>query len=248
MLDAEIIAYAEKFRAGLGGKLNENIVVITDSSASKIDDAYARLTTLQAWRSFVLDEHIAAEALGFYSEAQNDGLTSSVLISVGMWRSAMKSLRSLIENIVHCLYFKDHPIEFRQWDEGKFRISFRELFDYFISHPDIVKFPDGLKGVHELKKQYGQLSNVVHSSAKQFRMTDEVETSKLWNTTSEGVAKWSSMQKNVLRDTNHLLLALFSNKVQGAANKGLREALSLAIPSSRDAAVKTNLGVTIVRL
>jgi hypothetical protein len=247
MADAEIIANAEKFRAGLGVKLNDNLAIITTSSSSKIDDAYIRLTSLQAWRTFVLEQHVTAEALGFYSEAQNDGLTSSVLMSIGMWRPAMKSLRSLIENVVHCLYFNDHPVEYRQWDQGKFRISFRELFDYFISHPDMLGVPDSLKGVAELKKQYGQLSNVVHASARQFRMTDEIETSRLWKTTADGVGKWSAMQKNVLRDTNHLLLVLFSEKIQGAANKGLREALALAIPSSRDASVKSSLDVKIIR-
>lgn len=247
MVDPEITVNAKKFRDGLSAKLEENLKSVTGNSAPKLDDAYARLTVLQAWRAFVLDEHISAESLGFYSEAQNDGLTSSVLISAGMWRPAMKSLRSLIENILHCFYFKDHPVEYRQWDDGKFRPTFRELFDYFLSHPDICKLPAKLNGAVELKNHYKYLSNVVHSSAREFRMTSEIEISKLWKTSPDGTGKWSTIQKNVMRDVNLLLLALFASRLQGAANKGLREALVLAIPPTRDAAVKAAFGVKIIR-
>lgn len=104
MPDAEIKANATKFREALGAKLDANLGAVMGSGAAKLDDAYARLTTLQAWRSFVLEERVSVGALGFFSEAQNDGLTSSVLISVGMWRPAMKSLRSLIENAIQCLF------------------------------------------------------------------------------------------------------------------------------------------------
>lgn len=247
MPDAEINANAEAFRSGLGPKLTSNLTAITALGAVKLDEAYGRLTSLQAWRAFVLDEHLSAAALGFYSEAQNDGLTSSVLISIGMWRPAMKSLRSLIENLLHCLYFNDHPVEYRLWDEGKLRLTFKDLFDYFSSHPDISSLPENLQGVGELKSHYKHLSNVVHASAREFRMTNEMETLKLWNTTSDGIGKWATSHKNVLRSANLLVLSLFAKHLQGAAHKGVREALSLVIPASRDAAIKASLGVTIVR-
>lgn len=246
-IDAEISAHALSFRASLNEKISGNLDAIIASSSAKLDEAYARLTTLQAWRNFVLEEHTSPAAVGFYSEAQNDGLTSSVLIMAGLWRPAMKSLRSLIENILHCLYFNDHPVEYRLWDSGKFRPSFKELFDYFLAHPDVSNLPAQLNGALELKLHYKHLSNVVHASAREFRMTSEIETLKLWKTTADGVGKWASTHKNVLRDVNLLLLSLFSSRVQGASNKGLRESLAIVIPASRDSAVKTNLGVKIIR-
>lgn len=245
--DAEIIANAEAFRSGLGAKLAANLATIVGHGSDKLDDGYARLTTLQAWRVFVLDEHLSDEALGFFSEAQNDGLTSSALMSIGMWRPAMKSLRSLIENMLHCFYFNDHPVEYRLWDAGSLRPAFRDLFNYFLSHPDITGSSELLKGVEELKRHYKHLSNVVHASAREFRMTSEIENLKLWNTTADGIGKWAFTQKNVIRDVNLLILSLFSKHLQGAAHKGLREALSLVIPASRDGAIKASVGVKIAR-
>jgi hypothetical protein len=247
MLDPEIAKNAEQFRAGLSAKLSDNVTAVVGSHASKIDEAYARLTSLQAWRSFVLDEHISQAALGFYSEAQNDGLTSSVLVSSGLWRPAMKSLRSMIENTIQCLFFMDHPVEARQWDDGKYRPAFKDLFDYLTTHPDIVGLPEALKSPLILKTHYSHLSNVVHASAREFRMTTDLEKSNLWKTTADGVGKWAATQKNVLRDINLLLLPMFSTHLQGAANKGLREALSTVIPAARDAAIRTALGVRILR-
>jgi hypothetical protein len=245
--DAEINANAKAFRTGLSPKLDANLGTITGHSAAKLDDAYARLTTLQAWRVFVLEERLTPEAIGFFSEAQNDGLMSSALMSVGMWRPAMKSLRSLIENILHCLYYNDHPVEYRLWEAGKLRPTFKDLFDYFLAHPDVSNLPDNLQGIGELKNHYKHLSNVVHASAKEFRMTNEIETLKLWNTTADGAGKWAATHKNVLRDVNLLILSLFAAYLKGAAHKGLREALSLGIPAARDGAIKSSHGVTVVR-
>ena len=247
MPDAEIAANAEAFRTQLVDKLVANMATTIGHGAAKLDQAYSRLTSLQSWRTLVLEERLSPAALGFFSEAQNDGLTSSVLVSMGMWRPAMKSLRSLVENILHCLYFQDHPVEYRLWDTGKFRPTFKELFDYFQSHPDVSELPDNLKGVLDLKGHYKHLSNVVHSSAREFRMTNEIENLKLWNTTADGVGKWATTHKNVVRDVNLLILSLFAKHLQGAALKGHREALALAIPATRDAAIKASLGVKIVR-
>lgn len=247
MPDAEIAANAEAFRAQLGEKLVANMAATIGHGSAKLDQAYSRLTSLQSWRTLVLEERLSPAALGFFSEAQNDGLTSSVVVSIGMWRPAMKSLRSLVENILHSLYFQDHPVEYRLWDSGKFRPSFKDLFDYFLSHPDVAVLPDNLKGVPDLKAHYKHLSNVVHSSAREFRMTNEIENLKLWNTTADGVGKWATTHKNVIRDVNLLILSLFAKHLQGAALKGHREALALAIPAARDAAIKASLGVKIVR-
>lgn len=247
MKDPEIKANAEAFRSRLLPKLNDNLAALKSDSSSKLDEAYARLTSLQAWRAFVLEEHMSADALGFFSEAQNDGLTSSVLMSIGMWRPAMKSLRSLIESILHCLYFNDHPVEYRLWDAGKFRPTFKELFDYFLRHPDISALPANLQGAGELKRHYKHLSNVVHASAREFRMTNEIESLKLWNTSASEIGKWATTHKSVLREANFLILSLFATQLQGAAHKGVREALSLVIPPARDVEIKATLQVKIVR-
>lgn len=78
-------------------------------------------------------------------------------------------------------------------------------------------------------------------------MTNELETLRLWNTTADGLGKWATTHKNVLRDTNLLILALFAKHLRGAAHKGLREALSMVIPAARDTAIRTSLNVKLVR-
>lgn len=174
-------------------------------------------------------------------------MTSSALVSIGMWRPAMKSLRSVIENIVQFLFFMDHPVEYRLWDEGKYRPSFKDLFEYLISHPDVSQVPDSLRTPLILKSHYSHLSNIVHSSSREFRMTNEIEQSNLWKTNVDGVGKWASTQKNVMRDINLLLVSIFQSELKGASNKGLREALSLTIPASKDALIKSSLGIKLLR-
>jgi len=245
--DDEINVNAAKFREVISTTLSSNIVSIVARDAVKLDDAYARLTTLQSWRSFVLDGNVSNDALGFFAEAQNDGLTSSVLVSSGLWRSSMKSLRSLIENLIQSLYFMDHPVEYRKWEAGNYRPAFSELFNYFSDHPDIRELSAPVNPVVSLKKHYSHLSNVVHSSAREFRMTGTIDKFSLWRIARADVGKWSTTQKNVLRDANLLLLVMFKDKLLGASNSGLRESLSLALPSSKDARIKSDLGVKIIR-
>lgn len=246
-MDAEIQLHAKNFHASLAKKISDNVEAIAARQDAKLHNCYARLTTLQAWRSYVLDEHVSSDAMGFFSEAQNDGLTSSVLVASGLWRPAMKSLRSMIENILQCFYYMDHPVEYKQWEAGEFRPTFKYLFDYFTGHPDIKKLPASLQSTKELKSHYSYLSNVVHSSAKEFRMTNDIDRSALWKTTDDGIGKWHNTQKNVLRDINLLMLSLFAEHLKGARNKGLREALGITVPAARDAAIKASLAVKITR-
>lgn len=245
--DHEVASNAEAFRQNFPAAIARNIQEIVARDSGLLDDAYSRLTTLQSWRSFVLDQHVSKEALGFFAEAQNDGITSSILITSGLWRSSLKSLRSLIENLIQSAYFMDHPVEYRRWSEGKFRPTFSELFKYLSEHPDICKLPESLNPVADLKAHYRHLSNVVHSSSLEFRMTDDVDELVLWKTSAGDVGRWSTTHKRVLRAANLLYLALFSERLQGAANKGLRESLAVVLPAALDEQVKQIMSVNIPR-
>lgn len=245
--DQEVASNAEKFRQSVPVAIASNIDEIVKRDSVLLDEAYARLTTLQSWRSFVLDQHISKEALGFFAEAQNDGVTSSILISSGLWRSALKSLRSLIENVIQSTYFMDHPVEYRRWVKGKLRPTFSDLFKYLAEHPDICGLPNDLNPVADLKADYRHLSNVVHSSSLEFRMTDDVDKLVLWKTSAADIGKWSTTHKRVLHAVNKLYLALFSTHLEGAANKGLRESLAIVLPASQDEQVKAQLSVNILR-
>lgn len=247
MTDYELKGNAERFRSSLTKNFSENVNSVIKSDSEKLDDAYARMSTLQAWRAFVLERHSSASSLGFLSEAQNDGLTSIVLVAGGLWRPSLKSLRSLLENILHCMYYRDHAIEYRLWEAGKYRPSFKNLFDYFESHPDVIPIPEELKSVPSLRKHYRELSEVVHASAKASRMTDDLNQTQIWKATRADVGSWSTLHRNVIKDINLLLIALLKEHLQAASNKGLREALAISIPSTKDATILSGLGVRIIR-
>lgn len=243
----ELQANSRAFRAGLPGTISANLHGVEAAHAQKLDEAYARLTSLQAWRTFVLEDHVSSDVLGFFSEAQNDGLTSIVLVASGLFRPALKSLRSTVENVLHCLYYMDHAVEYRQWEGDKHRPTFKDLFDYFERHPDVARVSDSVNPVGKLRATYKQLSTYVHASSKEVRMTDDLAQTNLWRTTVGAIGKWASAQRAVQRDVNLLLLCLMSKHAQGAAAPGLREALAYAIPSGKDAAIRTDLGVRIIR-
>lgn len=152
-----------------------------------------------------------------------------------------------LSELLECLYYMDHLVEYRHWEQGKNRPTFQKLFEYFTEHPDVCNFPEGLKAVSELRRHYRELLEIVHASAKSARMTDALANTQIWKTTAGDVGKWSTLHKNVLRDVNFLLLSLFGESLKGASNKGLREALALVIPPGKDQAIHSSLGVRILR-
>src|SRR5258708_4715768 len=92
--------------------------------------SYLQLVSLNAWRNELLASAISPDSVSFFLEAQNDGLVSHVLARMGAWRSALKSLRSCLENVAFCLYFKDHAVELVQWKSGKYRPGFAPTIEY----------------------------------------------------------------------------------------------------------------------
>ena len=238
---------AAAFRGALADQFAANLKVIEGHSASKLDSAYVRLTTLQAWRTYVLEDRLSPGALGFFTEAQSDGLASLAQAASGLWRPSLKSLRSLIENVVHCVYYADHPVEYMRWEAGTFRPAFASLLDYLSEHPHISTLPEGMRPVAALRARYGELSNAVHSSSKIMRMSVDGLKATVWKTDGASLGKWSTAQKTVLRDVNWLLLILLSEHLKGAAAKPLRETLPLAIGPSKDADIKKHLAVRLIR-
>ena len=93
-------------------------------------DSYKGIVSLQAWRECLLKNTISSDSLSFFIEAQNDALVSHVLSQHGMWRSALQSLRSMIENVSFCLYYMDHRIELLLWNQGKCHHTISFFFKY----------------------------------------------------------------------------------------------------------------------
>lgn len=205
--------------------------------------SYRRLTSLQAWRVF-LETRISEGSLAFFLEAQNDALTSHVFGNLGSWRAALKALRSCIDNLLFCTYYKDHPVELELWHSGRHKPTFSELFTYLDNHPariDVVN----VDAMPALRTEYATLSQAVHASAKSFRMTKDIKETLLWSAAVEQRGKWQTREKLVIVNLNLLLLALFRTMLTGGAAASLRESVGLALPASLLAEVKTHMNVVI---
>jgi len=213
-------------------------------------DSYKRLTTLQAWRAYILETNISEDSFAFFLEAQNDALLSHVQASIGCWRMALKSLRSCIENSTLALYYMDHPVELALWSNGNFRISFRETISYLTKHPSISSLPknsESITGIPLLVNEYDKLSQAVHASSRDFRMTDEGKAIAFWSSDAKRVGIWSTHEKRTIEGINLLFLNMFTKYLTGAKQSNLRTSLSFSIPKTKDAKIKSTLKVTIKR-
>jgi len=210
-------------------------------------ESYERLVSLNAWREYLLSNLISKGSLEFYHEGQNDALLSHVLASMGSWRSALKSLRSMIENICFCLYYMDHPVELDLWHSGSHRLYFSALHKYFQAHPCIVKVKTNITGLDLLCKEYSTLSRAIHGSGVTFRMTTGVESTNLWSNDKAKLGSWITRQRLAVSGLNLLLLAIFREHLQGNKMLNLRKAISLSVPISKYASLNKELGVSLIK-
>lgn len=226
---------------------------IAQSSAIELQNtegfrnAYKRVVSLQAWRTRVFDFITTNDIKGLFLEAQNDALLSVVLAHMAMWRPALQSLRSCIENVLNTCYYVDHPIEFRLWIEGRHRNEFSELLKYFSRHPISFSqngFPDVLP---HLRGEYSTLSKAVHASSRSFHMT-RGGTIAITNVDETHYNQWASRHVATLQWLNFVLVILYSHLLTGSQNGGLRESISLAIPHRFHDAIASNLDVHLFPL
>ena len=205
--------------------------------------SYRRIISLQAWRAF-LETRISEASLCFFLEAQNDALISHVFANLGSWRSALKALRSCIDNMMFCLYYKDHPVKFRLWEKGEHTPRISDFITYLEHHPQRVKVPI-VDPMPHIRAEYATLSKAVHASARSFRMTKDIKTTLLWSHAQASLGQWQTRESAVLINLNLLLLAHFREDLVGAAMTSLREAVSLAIPAKLYPEIKAALAVVL---
>ncbi len=238
-VDENHAVFTKDWREGLNATLAE----LTLSTSSYVE-SYRRLVSFQAWRSEVLEQELNEEALNFFIEAQNDVLVSHAMAACGSWRTALKGLRSGIENILSCLYYKDHPVELELWLLGKHRLGFSEVLRYFQNHPKLKGLRIAVTGLDNLEKEYATLSKAVHASAKPFRMTKN-GCVNLWSADKQQLSQWLTRQRKVVENINVLLLALYHHQLEGAAFPGLRKAISLAISPKKCTDIRASMKVNI---
>ena len=216
-----------------------------NSEKSKYFESYKRLISLQAWNSSIMGNDAQPAALCFYSEAQNDALASHSLARQGAWRVALMSLRSSIENLLFCLYYIDHPVELRLWDEGKHKLGFTEIINYLSKHPSFSSVDENFSGLATLKGEYGLLSKAVHASAKSFRMTKDGTIEGLNTVSISDLGAWQTRERETIKGLNMVLIVYFQSKIAGAAHPNLRQAISYAVPTTMFPQIQSEFGVSL---
>ena len=161
----------DKNAASFAGRFPVEIAEACASGLGNSDGfraSYRRVVSLQAWRDRYFDRCHSNAVSSMFLEAQNDALMSIVLAHMSVWRPALQSLRSCLENVLSTCYYGDHPIELALWEDGEHRITFSQLADYFARHPRITTQPGLPQVVTHIKSEYAVLSKAVHASARSF--------------------------------------------------------------------------------
>ncbi|RJQ67306.1 MAG: hypothetical protein C4519_24225 [Desulfobacteraceae bacterium] len=211
--------------------------------------SYNRLSSLEAWRAYVLEGTISPESLDFFIEAQNDALLSHAFARIGSWRAALKSLRSAVENVLFGLFYKDHPVEYMLWEKGKSQLPISEYRSYLERHPLYDSIPDELSGIALLKKEYATLSKAVHGSSTKFRMTTApYKFPSLMVPEKPKLGQWATREKETLQMINQLMVSMFYEKIQGAKLRDLRKSISFSIPKKLHAKIRSTFGISLFTL
>lgn len=227
----EVDANAASFAVQWPKEISDNLKLLQPEE--KVTDSYRRIAAIQALKSGLIEPSYSKPATNFYSEAQNDMLTSHVLASFGAWRSALQALRSAIENALNAFYYNDHPVEARLWECTDFKMPVSDLFSYFCRHPDIVHVSLATSGIEQLKSEYSTLSKAVHSSAPSFRMTDPAAKLLLWSPDKAKLGMWATREQKVIEGICLLTTILNRPRLSGAALPQVRAMLEFAITSAK---------------
>jgi len=222
---------------------------ILEKHEEKYLDSYERIASLESWRAYLIEQEVDENSSNFFTEAQNDALLSHTLARIGSWRSALHALRSAIENVLFCLYYKDHPVEYRLWEKGKDRIPILDFISYLDRHPNYADFDGDVTGLSLLKKEYPTLSKAVHGSSSVFRMTDKTDSfPSLMIPELSKLNQWSTREKKAIQLINQLLLTMFADCLQGTKLRNLRKSVSFSVPDNLKNRIKAHLNIRLFTL
>ena len=162
----------DSFAKTLIKSINANFLTL-DINKDIYRMSYYRIASLEAWKDFIFENLIKDESIKFYIEAQNDAVLSHVFHKIGSWRAALQILRSLLENILFFIYYKDRPVELELWKNEKHKLPISDYINYYCNHPRLIGKPSNITSRDLLKREYSTLSKAVHGSTINFRMTNQ---------------------------------------------------------------------------
>ncbi|MBU1207619.1 MAG: hypothetical protein KKH04_11925 [Proteobacteria bacterium] len=244
----ELEANYSSFNGELKTRFTQAYVAL-ESNNSLYLESYKRLSSLEAWKAYVLENKIHISSLCFFIEAQNDALLSHSLAKIGSWRPSLQSLRSAIENTLFCLYYKDHPVEYELWEAGKNQLPISDYVNYISKHPKYNSIDDNLSGIALLKREYSTLSRAVHATSIRFRMTqiDQFFPVIMLPDISK-MNQWLTREEKAIQAINQILITMYFDDLQGAKLRNLRKAISFAIPRNLYEQYRTQFNIRFYEL
>lgn len=219
-----------RFVAAWPKAIYANVESQKEKNALKL--SYRRIAALNALKVDFIQDVYPDGSANFFYEAHNDALTSHVNASFCAWRPALQALRSVLENTLAFLYYRDHPVEFELWKRQKHRIASSELRTYIEGHPVVADSALKFDLVEVIKSEYRTLSFAVHASHPEFRMTDAKGSIQLWKPDDASLGKWSSREKRVIEVCTLLVVLLDQEHFVGAQRSSLRKVLGQVMSKS----------------
>jgi hypothetical protein len=223
----------------------------SDSASEKqFNSIFSSIASLQAWLEYFVDTNRFSEKTQmFFFEAVNDAILSCYFARVGTWRPAIQSLRSTLENCLQFLYYKDHLVELKLWENQKHKIGFQRLEEYLKQHPILAGHDHQSEtGLVQIEQSYSLLSKAVHGSVDGFRMVSKSPGKQLpsihVNSMVE-LSRYRTLVRSLFEALNQLLVAIFNEELQGTALPSLRQAIAHATSAGTRRTVKKAFKVVL---
>ena len=215
-----------------------------EEKADAFENSYVRIASIQSWKS-IIETIYSSTCVVYIVEAQNDLLSSLILARLGSWRVSLKSLRSSMENTAKFIYYKDHPVEQKQSEDGTYRFSFSQFLKYIEAYPYEKQPPNVIKVVDNLCREYSVLSKAVHASNARFQMSSHGPLPQMWVTSISDQSQWISRERMVINSINCLLLVMHFDLIEGTKYPEQRSVISNAISSGLHSEILTAYAVRL---
>lgn len=241
-VESELRANHENFKREVISETSSVRQIVTLNN-NEFFESYKLVCAFRGWHEIAL-QGASEEVAGFFIEAHNDILTSHVLATTGMWRSSLISLRAFMESYLAFIYFRDHPVELRQWSSGALKLEPKNLRQYCLKHPDICAYPIALASAKKLDTEYSKLSGSVHGARTDFRMTGPSSYPAISTPDLVRLRKWIKLKRDVVRTALVLMLTLNASALRGSSHPVFRKVLGSCLLPSSKLSIKQQIGVS----
>jgi hypothetical protein len=191
------------------------------NEANDLEDLLSLIEVFDIWKNR-LPKDDATKSLS--REIFADAYMSIHLAGFGLYKNAYMSLRSQLETAMRLIYFSNHLLEYKLWQDGdekwigdllKGSDVWGQNFKYFLYIPEVNQLEDklqqGLKlinGSAKLKEIYSKLSKHVHSGGP-FLQTRKGHLSSKYSQAE--FDSWIEIYKDVQKYINILFALCFSD-------------------------------------